>query len=326
MNKLIQNSCLQVGILFCFLASTVLAEQNQVLHSQSVVPVDRWQISVSVGIGKKSNPLFDGDDLPLLIIPSVYYYGERFYFDNGDIGYSFYEDNHFSLTAVARLNEEYAHFIDGHPANFLVATTVGVSVAPETEVPLDAVPAVPSTGDGMTDDGGDPQPSQPQQPSFGPDQREVKFHRQNLADKKWSVDAGLQFYYFVNQQNRLRLRYLTDVSSVHSGSNVNIEYSYLWQQNNWAVRNSIGADWLSSEVSQYYYGIGQRDTQQQQYWYHPSASWLPYLRINPNYKINDAWKAVFLLEYQSLSKALKNSPVVEDNARTTLFFGVNYAF
>ena len=55
------------------------------------VAIGRWNFSVALGAGVRTNPLVNGKDIPLIVIPQVSYYGKRFFIDNLDLGFTLIE-------------------------------------------------------------------------------------------------------------------------------------------------------------------------------------------------------------------------------------------
>jgi outer membrane protein len=56
--------------------------------SPDCVVVGKWNVSLALGAGVRSNPLVHGQDLPLVVVPQFSYYGKRFYIDNLDVGFT----------------------------------------------------------------------------------------------------------------------------------------------------------------------------------------------------------------------------------------------
>lgn len=56
--------------------------------SRDCVVVGKWNFSIALGAGVRTNPLVRGQDLPLLVVPQFSYYGKRFYIDNLDVGFT----------------------------------------------------------------------------------------------------------------------------------------------------------------------------------------------------------------------------------------------
>ena len=57
------------------------------------VPVGEWKFSIALGAGVITNPLNEGDNIPLVIVPNFSYYGEQVFIDNNALGFTFYESD-----------------------------------------------------------------------------------------------------------------------------------------------------------------------------------------------------------------------------------------
>lgn len=270
--------------------------------------IGKWHFSVAFGYGFKNNPLVKGDDFPLLILPSVYYYGENLFFENGDLGYTLISHADYAVSAITRLNEEVVHFVDWHPSNILVTSFAN------------DVNSVQKNASG--DFGNDY--LQPENNAIS-SPRKLSF--QQLENRQWSLDAGIQLDWFLTDFSQIRLRLLTDASQVHYGENINLAYSAQhYFQNRWQINWSLGVDWLNQQLSQYYYGVDQRDTVDPTYFYQTNSALNPYIKVSPSYQINQTWRLVSLFKYQLLDNELQNSPIVKKKQRITWFVGLNYAF
>jgi outer membrane protein len=69
-----------------------------------------WEIGFAFGYGKRSNPLVQSDDIPVIVDIDIAWYGKRWFFDNGDVGRTLVDKEHFTLNAVARLNSDRVFF------------------------------------------------------------------------------------------------------------------------------------------------------------------------------------------------------------------------
>jgi outer membrane protein len=79
----------------------------------AVEPTDRespWEIGIAFGYGKRSNPLVQSDDIPVLVDIDIAWYGKRWFFDNGDVGRTLLDNDRFTLNATARLNSDRVFF------------------------------------------------------------------------------------------------------------------------------------------------------------------------------------------------------------------------
>ena len=69
-----------------------------------------WDIRIAFGYGQRSNPLIQSDDIPVLVDISIAWYGERWFFDNGDVGRTLLDGDHVTLNAIGRVNSDRVFF------------------------------------------------------------------------------------------------------------------------------------------------------------------------------------------------------------------------
>lgn len=278
----------------------------------SLIKKSQWDLALAVGLGVKSNPMVKTDDYPLIVLPSIKYYGDNFYFDNGDFGYTLADEAHYSVSLLSRINDEYAHFVNWHPSNILAGV-----ITEANEEPVDGVPPAGGDDEDNPDDPvTDPGPTTP--PKLSP---------QELAKRRISWDAGLQFHYYFTSYARLRLRVLQDISGEHQGQSFNLKWSndHL-VGSGWLLSYSIGFDWLSDELTNYYYGVSERDKVAQESYYQTHSAFQPFARVGARYRINENWNFVSHLYYQKLATTIEQSPLVDESYWVASFVGVNYVF
>lgn len=70
----------------------------------------RWQLGLALGYGLRTNPLVQSDDFPILIDIDVAWFGDRFFFDNGDLGLTFADNDLITASLVARVNSDRVFF------------------------------------------------------------------------------------------------------------------------------------------------------------------------------------------------------------------------
>ena len=84
--------------LILLLAPTVVAAESP------------WRLGMAVGYGERSNPLIQSDDVPILVDIDIAYFGERFFFDNGDIGLTFIDNANVTASVMARVRSDRVFF------------------------------------------------------------------------------------------------------------------------------------------------------------------------------------------------------------------------
>jgi outer membrane protein len=87
-----------VGLAF---GPTAKADDDCKGPADDCVAVGRWNVSVALGAGVRTNPLVEGKDIPLVVIPQFSYYGTRFFIDDLDLGFTLAENNANTVNIVA---------------------------------------------------------------------------------------------------------------------------------------------------------------------------------------------------------------------------------
>jgi MipA family protein len=186
--------------------------------SEDCVAVGHWNFSLALGAGIRTNPLVNGPDIPLVVIPQFSYYGTRFFINNLDLGFTLSENatNTFSLVATPGYDRVYFYrtdlqnFFIGFPIN---ANTPGV--------------------DNNTTPGAVKVP--PPAPRFT-----------YLAGPEWTFKYG-----------RLsgQLDVLRDITGQNSGDEVRAALGMPLLESKGTVSANIGFTWKSAAIVNYYYGV-----------------------------------------------------------------------
>lgn len=95
-----------------------------------------WRLGAAVGYGERSNPLALSNDLPIVVDLDIAWFGERFFFDNGDLGFTFADNAKVTISAVARVNSDRVFF--GRTNTKFVSTSLAgeaLSQAVELSIP-----------------------------------------------------------------------------------------------------------------------------------------------------------------------------------------------
>src|SRR4051794_14715278 len=50
-------------------------------------PERHWRLGVALGYGERTNPLIQSKKIPVLVDVDIAWFGERWFFDNGDVGF-----------------------------------------------------------------------------------------------------------------------------------------------------------------------------------------------------------------------------------------------
>jgi outer membrane protein len=94
-----------------------------------------WRLGVALGYGKRSNPLALSDDITIIVDLDVAWFGEHWFFDNGDLGLTVLDQDRYTVNLVGRLNSDRVFFSKTNSKFISVNNSFGESIPEEVEVP-----------------------------------------------------------------------------------------------------------------------------------------------------------------------------------------------
>ena len=282
-----------------------------------LVDINQWQLGVAIGIGRRTSVVHGQEDLPLYLIPTVKYYGEQIFFDNGTLSFTLLEDANTATSLVTELNPLAAQFYDYHPENMLFDNAISSDVSvPEQDFEMvDSDSPDPDSGDQAEPDPDTPAPS---------------VDSVALKRPRWSLDLGLQHNWFINQQQMLVSQIFTDASNLHNGYRIELLWSYSQRlpavSPGLKAQLKLGGQLLDKETSQYYYGIDERHTSDTELRYRAKASFNSSVSLTLTQSIGADFKLITFYKQQHLDTRLYSSPKISSKQIETLFLGVHYDF
>src|SRR5690554_2987633 len=283
--NVIQRACMLL-LLACFAAQAAEPSPEQTPSQSSI-----WGIGLAVGVGERSNPLYGGEDIPLVVLPEVFYYGEKLYFDNGRLGLYFYEKPTYEWSLAVRLNPERAYFSRRYLGNWLSDPFAPRSGQGQTlSVPLDA---------GVV---------------AGGEQSSVTV--ETVQSRDWSLDGGIQLDWEPHRRWLVRANLWTDVTNRHGGHNAQVQLSRMVNSNfgQWTLRADL--DWKSSALIDYYYGVSALEND---YSYAGKSVLQPAVGLYWNYPLNGHWRMLGFARKQWLGSGMSDSPLVRDTSVHSVF-------
>jgi outer membrane protein len=88
--------------------------------SEDCAAIGRWNFSVALGAGVRTNPLVNGRDIPLVLVPQFSYYGKRFFIDNLDFGFTLAERGANAFNLIATPGYDRVYFYRSDLQNFFI--------------------------------------------------------------------------------------------------------------------------------------------------------------------------------------------------------------
>lgn len=250
-------------------------------------------VGVAFGIGVRTNPLVDGDAIPLVVLPDVAWYSDTYYFDNGEFGLQWRPYSDITTETFIRTNAEAAYFSFWHPNNFLVP--VNSSTSGDTP----------------------PTPGDQDEPNY--------ISVDDIASRNWTVDAGIRIR-LPRDEGRWSFSAIHDALGVYNGYSLRAGYSHDFFYKDWTFSTNLSVTYKSKNLIDYYYGISERDTDNESLWYQASHS----VQITTGFfltkKITPNWYWLGRFHITTLGSGMSDSPLVSKSHVSNAFIGIGYRF
>lgn len=296
-----------LGLVLCAYIHVSVASDWCADTSTECANVGEWKVALGFGYGQRSNPVADNDDIPLIVLPSVSYYGKRFYIENLNLGYQLISRKRFDFNLVISPGRDHTYFNRWSVGNFSVDGSEVSSVDALAEfAPAEAV------GDGS----GVLNPSA---------ENEVFAYEASLNKRKISVLAGVDLHAYFGAYS-FAVQALNDVRGVHDGAELRAAISRDFESGRLRLRPAAGLIWQDDKTIDYYYGVDDDEVLYSSLAYHAGSGLSPFVRLDLNYTLSKRWSLKALLYQRQLASSIKDSPIVNASTATTIFFGGVYHF
>lgn len=285
-----------------------------------------WEVQVAVGAGVRTNPLAESSDVPLVLIPQVSYYGKRFFLDNLDLGYTLVDRPKWMLNVLVTPSRDGLYFFRDDLGRFVLDGGVNMisdyGQGPQLDPDSSDAPAIPDeNGQYFRESptpGDDPQQSPSEQPLM--DENPTKLHKRRVA-----AMAGLEASARLGGWD-WQLQALTDVTGIHDGEELRFALSRGTQAREHQLGLALGFSWKSAEVMEYYYGVTEGEASSKWPAYRPGSGASPFVRLSWSRPASESWRWLGSIQYEHLSDAVRNSPLIDQNQVMQIFVGGVYHF
>ena len=261
------------------------------------IEIGRWDIGLALGYGSRSNPLKDYEDIPIYLVPTFAYYGDSWYFDNGNIGYTLVEDERYTVNLTTSFSTDSAFFHRWDPSNIFLTGTNRFE------------PSALSTR------------NQPM--LMGDEQSEPALDE--LENRNFTYLGGIEAYLYT-RAGVLNFELTHDLLNVHQGTEAKLQWLYNIAVKEWNFEFALEFDWKSKEVVEYYYGIRPSESV---FWsenYKPKSAINTSLKFTSHYVLTEHWKLLFLARYTQIADEIVASPLLNEDYTSTFFVGTAYRF
>lgn len=286
-----------------------------------------WDLGIAVGVGERSNPLVNADDIDINAVIDFAWYGERFFFDNGDLGFLLHEDNRFAVNLVATYNNErnYYNYLTGRDLGLNILDSLGgdfrfTSIAEDAEADASLI-LITEDGDVVSS-----------LPGFAPEggtDLVAALADSELPGRDGAINGGIELLY-LSPWGDFQAQLLTDISSTHDGQEAWLSWTKPWYFATATgideVALTLGVEWKSGDLVSYFYGVRPEEAFPGRAAYTAGSGANTFVRLSARHAFNDHWQAVGMLEREFLSNAISASPIVSEDTVDTFFLGLFYRF
>lgn len=254
-----------------------------------------------MGYGVRSNPLIQSEDIPVIVDLDLAWFGKRWFFDNGDIGFTFSNTARSTTSLVARLNSDRVFFgkTNTRYVNFSYAGKgeLGPLVNPSTGTPLP-----PSTD-----------VSAPQPVEVKPPDRDyaIEVGVESLIEDDWGVTTLHAFH---------------DVSGTHGGYELAANYSRRWVAGRLSFTPSLGVYYKSDRLNDYYWGVHPDEASMALPEYQAGGGFSFEGGVRANYYVSRSLRIAVSVNYEHLVDDVAGSPLAEDDHVVAWFSGLAWSF
>jgi outer membrane protein len=284
--------CLLATLLIFFRATSVVAADECTGPSSDCIAVGRWNFSLALGAGIRTNPVVHGANIPLVVIPQFSYYGKRFFIENLDLGFTLAEGKSTALSLIASPGYDRVFFYRSDLQNIFVGGLPGNA----------NFAGGPGSSVGKPGSSNNPPPAQTPFPSRP---RHVTY----LAGPEWTFK-----YHRVSGQ----LDLLHEITGQNHGNEIRAALAVPLSESRNPLTASFGITWKSAAIVNYYYGAP--------HIYEGGSAVNPFFKLGYTRHLTGKWRLTVLAHYERLGEAIADSPIVSQRYVATVFAGTEYQF
>ena len=150
--------------------------------------------------------------------------------------------------------------------------------------------------------------------------------RDDLSNRKDGVDLGLSAS-ITRAYGRFTLEASGDVTGASEGMEVEIGYAYPLQiDRRLMITPSVNLSWMSSNLTNYYYGTMDKEVARGAPLYRPGDSFVPQVGAELRYGFADRWAFLGMASYSRFTGDLADSPLLESGNAYSLILAVQRTF
>lgn len=129
-----------------------------------------------------------------------------------------------------------------------------------------------------------------------------------------------------NSLGTVSLALLADPDTAHKGQAAYLELDKKFQAGTWTLNPTVGVNWQSDKVTDYYYGVRDSEMTATRVAFKGEDAVIPYIDFDATREFGENWKIGLMLNYKYYPDEVTDSPLVENEhiisagARASYFF------
>ncbi len=289
----VRENILKITALWALCA---LAHAQDMATSPAVPPPPperHWRLGAAFGYGERSNPLIQSEDIPVIVDLDIAWFGKRWFFDNGDIGFTLSDRPRSTTSLVARLNSDRVFFGKTNTRYVNFAYTGNGDFAP-----------LPATSEGA--------------PVEAPIEVEP-------PDRDYAIELGVESLIDV-EWGAVTLRAFHDASNTHGGYELSADFSRRWTVRRLSFAPMLGVSYKSEKLNDYYWGVSEREANVACPASHAGGGSPLEGGLLANYYLSPNLRVALSFNYERLSDDVAASPLAEDDHVFAYFSGLAWTF
>lgn len=146
-----------------------------------------------------------------------------------------------------------------------------------------------------------------------------------MDDRKFSLDAGVAASWRIPRVGQFEASLATDALDRSGGQEAELSYTALLRAGGWTVLPSLSLRWQSRDLVDYYYGVRADEAIVGRPAYAGDSALFPELAVLATRPLAGRWQLFARAGHTWLPSEVTDSPLVDQDGRTTVLVGLGYA-
>lgn len=149
---------------------------------------------------------------------------------------------------------------------------------------------------------------------FGPsDDNDLLSH---LDDRDVDLHAGLRYTKYMGD-SLYEIDFSSDISGAHGGYILSASYEKEWQKKNWVITGAVSAGYVSSDMTDYYFGVDDNEATANFSAYQAGAYGFATAGVKAEYPINENWVFMAAVSHLISNDEVADSTISDDKDSTS---------